>query len=250
MANTDTAWKKWGERDPYYGVLSDQKFSRENLDVHRDEFFATGVEIIGRRLRIAKDQLGLEHHRRALDFGCGVGRLALALGPHFDEVTGLDISPAMIAEAERNARAAGQSNVRFALSDETLSAATGAFDFVHTYIVLQHIPVKRGLRLADQLLDRVAPGGVASLHVSVARQDGVLLAGAYWLRKNIPGVDAVVSLARTGRYNGPMMQMNDYPLPYLLRAFLQKGFGQVLVDSEFHGNRLTVHLSAKRLTAA
>jgi ubiquinone/menaquinone biosynthesis C-methylase UbiE len=36
-----------------------------------------------------------------LDLGCGIGRVAAALAPHVDSVLGLDIAPAMIAEARR-----------------------------------------------------------------------------------------------------------------------------------------------------
>lgn len=52
-----------------------------------------------------------------VDLGCGIGRLAAALAPDACSVTGLDIAPAMIAEAR--ARCAGLSGLRF----ETCSGA-------------------------------------------------------------------------------------------------------------------------------
>ena len=39
--------------------------------------------------------------RRALDFGCGVGRLTQALVRYFDEVCGVDIAPSMIEWARK-----------------------------------------------------------------------------------------------------------------------------------------------------
>ena len=39
--------------------------------------------------------------RRVLDFGCGIGRAARAMAARGAEVIGLDVSPAMIAEARR-----------------------------------------------------------------------------------------------------------------------------------------------------
>jgi SAM-dependent methyltransferase len=48
--------------------------------------------------------------RRVLDFGCGAGRLLVALAPRVRCVTGVDVSGAMIAEAAR--RCAGVGNVR------------------------------------------------------------------------------------------------------------------------------------------
>lgn len=47
---------------------------------------------------------------RVLDLGCGAGRLLAALGPRVRSAWGVDVSPAMVAEADR--RCAGLPNVR------------------------------------------------------------------------------------------------------------------------------------------
>ncbi|MBL6082243.1 class I SAM-dependent methyltransferase [Belnapia sp. T18] len=49
-----------------------------------------------------------------LDLGCGIGRLAAALAPQAAKVTGLDVSPGMIAAARQ--RCGGYGNLRFAVS--------------------------------------------------------------------------------------------------------------------------------------
>lgn len=54
----------------------------------------------------------LGHDRSLLEIGCGIGRLALALAPEMSQVTGLDVSGEMIAQARR--RATGYANLRFA----------------------------------------------------------------------------------------------------------------------------------------
>lgn len=48
---------------------------------------------------------------RVLDIGCGIGRIEEALAPRVGHITGIDISPAMIAEARR--RCSGLANVAF-----------------------------------------------------------------------------------------------------------------------------------------
>ena len=48
---------------------------------------------------------------RALDIGCGIGRLERALAPYLGAIVGIDLSRAMIAEARR--RCAGLGNVEF-----------------------------------------------------------------------------------------------------------------------------------------
>jgi ubiquinone/menaquinone biosynthesis C-methylase UbiE len=50
-----------------------------------------------------------------LDIGCGIGRLEAALAPCARAITGLDVSPAMIAEART--RHGVLDNVRFEISD-------------------------------------------------------------------------------------------------------------------------------------
>ena len=55
--------------------------------------------------------------RRALDFGCGIGRATIPLAGHFDEVVGVDVAPGMIEQARSNALAAGSDNVRFVLNE-------------------------------------------------------------------------------------------------------------------------------------
>jgi SAM-dependent methyltransferase len=52
-----------------------------------------------------------------LEIGCGVGRLAGVLAPRVRSFTGIDIAPAMIAEAQR--RGGELSNARFLLGDGT-----------------------------------------------------------------------------------------------------------------------------------
>jgi SAM-dependent methyltransferase len=51
---------------------------------------------------------------RVLDIGCGIGRLEQALAPHVADILGVDLSPAMVAEARR--RCADLANVRFAVA--------------------------------------------------------------------------------------------------------------------------------------
>lgn len=53
--------------------------------------------------------------RRVLDFGCGIGRLAIALADEAADVLALDLSAGMVAEARR--RAGPRSNLRFVESN-------------------------------------------------------------------------------------------------------------------------------------
>ncbi|MEO6394113.1 MAG: methyltransferase domain-containing protein, partial [Pyrinomonadaceae bacterium] len=130
--NSDQNWETYGKDNPYFGVLSDEKFMRAQLDEQAiDEFFATG------ETHIAEVMATIDHHlaadfspKRCLDFGCGVGRLVFPLAQRFGFVTGVDISPSMLAEARKNADGLGLTNVELLPSDDTLSQVTGPFDLI------------------------------------------------------------------------------------------------------------------------
>lgn len=245
MADTDRDWRKWAVTDPYYCVASAPQFRRDRVDI--DAFLYTGEAYIVQRLALLERQLGMIARRRALDFGCGVGRIALPMATLFDEVLGVDAAPAMLAEADRLKQRQDATNAHFALSDDALSAADGLYDFVHSYIVFQHIPVARGLRLIGQLLDRVGMDGIASIHVALRRGDGPWRAALYWMRTHIPGVQRLVHWLRGKGAEEPMMQMNAYPMSVIVAMMHERGFGQAVVDVERHGRFLTMHIAARRI---
>jgi SAM-dependent methyltransferase len=77
------------------------------------------------RIRAA---FGLDCAGRLLDLGCGTGEIAQQLHADFEEVVGLDISPEMLAEAERQSTRAGIMNCQWlCLPAEGISADIGRF---------------------------------------------------------------------------------------------------------------------------
>ncbi len=166
--STDIEWERWGQRDPYYGVLTDPRFRSAALSLQsKKEFFDSGRHHVGYVLDMCRRYIDPAFApKRVLDFGCGVGRLVIPFAELSGEVTGVDVSPSMLAEAQRNCEERGIGNVALVPSDELLSAATGSFDLVHSFIVLQHIDMTRGRSLFAQLVDRVQPGGIGALQVT------------------------------------------------------------------------------------
>ncbi|MGY4830594.1 methyltransferase domain-containing protein [Sphaerotilaceae bacterium SBD11-9] len=166
--STDIAWELWGARDPYFGVLTDPKFRRGELTPQaKEEFFHSGRAQVQHVLQACRTHLDPAFDpQRVLDFGCGVGRVLIPFAEISKEALGLDISPSMLAEAGANCRDRGVTNALLALSDDTLSAAPGQFDLVHSCIVLQHIEVTRGRTLFAHLVEKVRPGGCGAIQVT------------------------------------------------------------------------------------
>ena len=130
-------WDAFGRTDPHWAVLTDPAQKGGRWD--EDAFYRTGVDDVTRLMeRLAL--LGLPARReRALDFGCGVGRIALPLAAHFREVVGVDIAESML---ERARRRDPEHRVRFVanVAPHLALFADATFDFIHCRLVLQHIP--------------------------------------------------------------------------------------------------------------
>lgn len=243
MADSDSNWRRWGERDPYFAVLADTRYRSGSIDGHRQDFFASGAEFIQHWLGQLEQHFGPIPRGRALDFGCGVGRLTIPLSERFADTIGLDISPAMLTEAEANS--AGRT-IDYRLSDDALSQADGPFDFVNSCLVLQHIPVMRGMLLLEGLLTRVGAGGGCLIQFSTRRPRGWKRDLRYFLRHSAPGGQMLLNMLEWRAPDTPVMQMNEYSLDAVLPLFHRLGFGQTLVSFEDHGAVETAMILARR----
>jgi 2-polyprenyl-3-methyl-5-hydroxy-6-metoxy-1,4-benzoquinol methylase len=99
--------------------------------------------------------------KSVLDIGCGVGRWSVWMARHGAWVTGADISPTMVREAERRATAAGvSSRCTFLVSDLVELNLDASFDLILGVTVLQHVLDRDRLqRVVSNLKDRLAPDG-------------------------------------------------------------------------------------------
>jgi ubiquinone/menaquinone biosynthesis C-methylase UbiE len=152
-------WNDLAQLDPYWAILTatDKRYGGWDSD----EFFAIGtVEVAAMIERF--ERLGHpELRQRALDFGCGVGRITRALAQHFDEAIGVDIAEDMVSRArELNADKPGVSFVVNVASD-LARFDDAAFDLVFSSIVLQHVPDRSTIEgYVAEFCRVVRPGGL------------------------------------------------------------------------------------------
>jgi cyclopropane fatty-acyl-phospholipid synthase-like methyltransferase len=136
--------------------------------------------------------------RTALDFGCGVGRMSLALAEFCEHVVGLDVSPAVLREADREARRRGRENVEWGPASSVAGYA-GRYDLVVSLFVFQHIPSREGERIFETILKGLRPGGVGAVDFTL-RPSGRRIDLQYlYMLTNSYSLDRLASLlARNG----------------------------------------------------
>jgi cyclopropane fatty-acyl-phospholipid synthase-like methyltransferase len=226
---TDKDWEKWGATDPYFGVLSCEGYRRKRLDESsRQSFFRSGEEHADRVLQlIAENFHAAPNPLTTLDFGCGVGRLAIAFARRSAKCVGVDVSPSMLAEAAKNAQAAGVTNIEFIHSNGDLAALSARFGLVHSYIVLQHIPWVRGRNIANQLASKVAPGGFLAIQFLTASSAPKLVQAMIRARYAVPPVNWLRNIIRRRPVFEPAMQLHVYDQDAISGDLASLGFDEM-----------------------
>lgn len=122
------------------------------------DFFATGGNVVRGALLdapVAPHGRGL-----AVEIGCGLGRISLALADHFEQVVGVDVSEEMVKQAESLVHH-DRVSFRVGNGEDLRSLDDGTADFVLTFTVFQHMPdiglIEGYVSEASRILK---PGGV------------------------------------------------------------------------------------------
>lgn len=133
--------------------------------------------------------------RRVLEVGCGLGRLAVRLAGAGREVTGVDLSPEMIARA--TVAGQGQPGLSFRCGDFfALDLPAAGFDCVLSVATLHHMDAKAAIA---RMVDLLAPGGRLVLH-DLRLDDGI---GDRARAACALAHHALLRLFRTGRLRSP-----------------------------------------------
>ena len=204
MRSSSIDWEAFARREPYFAVLTDERFLRERVDL--DDFYATGEADVARLFALIGGDF---RPRSALDFGCGVGRLTMALAKRVPDVVGCDASETMLQLART-----AVPNATF-----TTELPNREFDFICSLIVFQHIPVAEGEAIVDRLLALLNAEGVAALHFTFRRPGGALRRLARRVRARVPLMHRIAARLEGDRRGLPYMQMNEYGRERILRRF-------------------------------
>lgn len=151
-------WNTHAATDPLWTVLAfpDKSGGRWPLQ----DFMKTGEREIA-LLFHRFDELQLKApSRRALDFGCGVGRLTQALARRHQRVLGADISTVMIDLARRLNRYPDRAEYVCTGHTGLETLAGASFDCIYSNIVLQHVAPALSLRYLGEFFRLLEPQGL------------------------------------------------------------------------------------------
>jgi SAM-dependent methyltransferase len=232
--DTDRDWEILGKRDPYFAVLTQDKFKKKNMaDADREEFWVTGEQFIERAFNTVRKSIDSDFSpENALDFGCGVGRLIFPLASRCKHVTGIDVSPSMLKEAAKEAKRRGMENISLLRSGDCVELEVDRYDFIHSRIVFQHIPVDQGYLILDRMLSALQSLGVGILQFTYHNPNR-----ERQVRENAPKQDdkGFIGQMKDKLDHEPVMQMNEYDLNVVFRKIHEAGATQSLVELTDHG---------------
>lgn len=209
-------WRRLGETDPYWSVLTNEKFRLSQIDKNRREFELSGrhaVELFDRAVL----RSGVSVPRGTLvELGCGVGRVTRFLAPKAEQVIALDVSEGNLRICGTYIETAGVSNVEARLVSRPDDLENlPYYDILFTVIVLQHNPPPIMKYMLEVLLSKIKRGGVAY----------------FQLPTSTPGYafDCVTYLAS----NVEVLDMHVLPMPEVLAIIRRAGMElqEVVMDT-------------------
>lgn len=149
----------------------------EQQDLVRDRFTRTAEifasSVLKTRAAEAETLAGMVSARgtdRAVDLACGTGALAMAFAPRVRWIYGLDLTPAMLAVAQRTARDANVRNVTFTIGNaQQIPFPDGSFDLALSSYALHHVP--DAARVIGEMSRVLKPGGRVGVIDIFTRED-------------------------------------------------------------------------------
>jgi glycosyltransferase involved in cell wall biosynthesis/ubiquinone/menaquinone biosynthesis C-methylase UbiE len=176
------SWDEFGREDPFWAVLTNP--DKTDGRWSEAEFFEIGRHDIQAALqRITTLGISL-NYEKALDFGCGPGRLTQALAEHFREAHGVDIAHSMIAKAHELNKYGERCIYHLNDRPDLQLFEANTFDLVYSWLVLQHMPKQLALGYLAEFARVTKPGGVMVFQIPDRRQQ--VWSGGHVGRDDLP----------------------------------------------------------------
>ena len=212
-------WDKFGKKDPMWAILTNPE--KKGNKWTEEEFFKRGrVEIQGTLNYIKRLRIPLTKHR-ALDFGCGIGRLSQALVKHFEEVHGVDIAPSMIEKANLLNAFPDHCHYHLNAVNNLENFPNNYFDLVYSTITLQHIKPNLSFNYIKEFLRVVHPEGIVIFQLPAEAAPKLK-----WIYRWFPTF--LLNLFRRLKYDKDAVMEMYYVEKAEVLAFLEKNGGKLV----------------------
>ena len=148
-------WNEFGKTDFLW-----RKSTGKGNKCKIKQFFKTGINEIDKVMKQIKSLEIKLTYKRALDFGCGPGRLTQPLVKYFDEVHGVDISFSMIERANKYNRHKNKCVYHVNEKDNLRLFKENYFDFIYTTTTLENMEPKYAKRYIKEFLKILSHQGL------------------------------------------------------------------------------------------
>ena len=217
-------WETLAHDDPWRAVLTNVDGGDAEA---REAFYRSGEDHIERIFNAIRAHFGEISFEVGVEFGCGVGRVAIPLAQRCSRVIATDIAPRMLSMTAGRLQAKGVTNVTLQPSPEFLSEET-PIDLFHSFLVLQHIWPKDGIHILRRVLPRIRMGGMVVIHVPYWVGGKLPRYPFRWARTHIPFFNSIANVARGVPARTPFMQMNAYDLTSITALLRDSGFSTLV----------------------
>lgn len=183
LTNIKAAWSHLGITRPHHSVLTSEDFLPESLEGNIDAFWQSG-EAEAKQVEMMLKRHGFElNGKTCVEYGCGVGRVTMALANNFSVVDAYDISQNHLSIAAERAMALGINKIKFHLCAQDMLRKLQPCDFFYSRIVFQHNPPPVIARLVENALASLKDGGIAIFQIPTY-QTGYRFSLNEWLEKD------------------------------------------------------------------
>jgi len=244
---TDKQWKLFGKQEPYFGVLANEKYLIKNITIEdKSLFFKSGLNYLNNVI----ENIQIHYDKKfviktALDFGCGVGRMVIPLSRKAEHVIGIDVSEFMIKESIKNCKEQSINNAEFIIFKDDSSILNNKFNFLHSFIVFQHIYPKRGLKIFSKLIKNLEKKGVGVVHFTYSRDNYVKYI-IHFLKNKIPLLSNVINLIKKRNFYYPQMEMFIYDLNKISIILKKNNIEEFYREHTNHGGVQGVNIYFKK----
>ena len=141
----------------------------------------------------------------------------------------------MIEEAKKKTPKKLASKIAYALSDDQLSHLPKNYDLVYSNIVIQHIPLKRGYRIIEELLGNLDYKGFAALQITFTYEAPLFKRSVIYARNHFVPLHYLLNILRGNQWNSPRMRMHLYSREKISKLFKSAGITETIQLATDHG---------------